>query len=255
MTEPVQTHALSSAKPRVTRQLAAVACKNKKCGALLVLTSEEPTLTCALCGKDARAPKSVIEDLDFLRKLDIELPEKIEDALASVIDRRFSRPDLPKWVFLLLAVAGGTIGATSERVTKDMAIWGAVGAVLAVFIVGWCAQFLATMAENRALLRVREGLEKRRPRCPKCDKTIVLADACGTFDCKCGARLGSDPALAVEMKTTQPLAEVVSEAAEAALKDQRWLEEGGMPRGELAWLIVIALFVLGAMYAKWHQVV
>ena len=149
---------------RPSRQLNAFPCR--ACGGTLLVHDEgQRELVCPLCETTMKVPRRLREDFDMGKKLPFDADGELQRAIDEAVERRYAAPELPRWVFLALALLGAGLGATawvlSEPAPETLDyVWGALaGLALGVLPIGWTASWMATMrlgrAAERATRRVR----------------------------------------------------------------------------------------------------
>ena len=224
-----------------TRILAAFACPT--CEAVLVIPSNETTeLTCDRCHERAPVPATERQTTDLGQPLDFDAREEVRAAVRDFVRAGHVGPEAGAWVLVGLAVVAGGVGALAEGTsvaqptTGDWILGAGVGVagVLVPF-----ALLLHRLAARKLNLKVERGFEVLAARadraCPSCSTAIGWLDAAGRFACSsCDTALvAADGAVVVD---NPPRAGRWKEAIARALRDERWVNEGGIPRAH-AWLM------------------
>ena len=97
---------------RPSRQLNAFPCR--ACGGTLLVHDEgQRELVCPLCETTMKVPRRLREDFDMGKKLPFDADGELQRAIDEAVERRYAAPELPRWVFLALALLGAGLGATA----------------------------------------------------------------------------------------------------------------------------------------------
>ena len=239
---------------RPSRQLNAFPCR--ACGGTLLVHDEgQRELVCPLCETTMKVPRRLREDFDMGKKLPFDADGELQRAIDEAVERRYAAPELPRWVFLALALLGAGLGATawvlSEPAPETLDyVWGALaGLALGVLPIGWTASWMATMRLGRAAARATRRVRGRDLRCPRCETPImppVAPGACSCPSCKLSlvvAEGGAGPA--DERKRA------IAEDVDADLAKAPWLEGDRLSAGDVLLVlgVYVAVFVSAFLFA------